>query len=312
MKKLIAIVLTVVLCMSLGFNAAAVSTTIEQINPDTDQPLDEETGYTLVCVNETTWYDKNEGMFCYTKETVTPEGSFYASVADGMYTTEPVKIKIPAGVTPTLTRDGETVKDVDYDHIEETGEYILLATGVGTRAEQILRFTILAKKTGLLETFMVPEGFTITDARLDGAEAPFSFNVADMSAEGKYTISYRCDVIDHPYTLSVEVDHTPPTLKLEAVKNNVAKGPVDISDLEPDVSIKILLGNREIQKKDKLTQSGVYHLILTDAAGNETTYNFRILIYFNLSAVAFALLLLATLGGLIAYLVVSRKKLRVR
>ena len=232
-------------------------------------------------INGTTQYDRDKKMFAYEKAEVSPS-SFYATVADGMFVTEPVEIQVPNGVVPTLYLDGNEVQEANYNHIEEPGAYVLQATGTSSRSEQILAFTILKKTTGKLETFTVPEGFTITDARLDGALTKHTSSSVDMTEEGGYAVHYRCNATDTLYELEIEVDHTPPTLKLEAVKDNVAKGPVDISDMEEGVTANIKLGNKEVKAKDKLTQSGIYHIVLTDQAGNQTTYSFRILMYFNM------------------------------
>ena len=317
MKKLIAIFVAAVLCLTASVSAAAVQSEIEEIDPYTGKPLDtyvedgNDGGYTRVWVNGTTQYDRDEKMYAYENADVSPS-SFYASVADGMFVTEPVQIKIPTGVTPTLYLDGKEVQDVNYEHIEEPGAYVLEATGIGATSSRIMEFSILTKITGKLETFTVPEGFTITDVRLDGALKSHNAQSVEMTDEGGYVVHYRCNAAERTYSLEIEVDHTPPTLKLEAVKDNVAKGPVDISDMEEGVTASIKLGNRTINAKDTLSQSGMYHIVLTDPAGNKTTYTFRILMYFNMSSIGFLILLLAAVVGLTIYLVVSRNKLRVR
>ncbi len=317
MKKTAALLLALMLCLTVGFSAAAYVVDTEELDPYTGEPLSKysesgnEGGYSRVVVNDTTQYDRDKKMFAYENAAVSPS-SFYATVADGMFVTEPVKIQVPNGVVPTLYLDGNEVPEANYDRIEEPGAYVLQATGTSSRSEQILTFTILKKTTGKLETFTVPEGFSITDARLDGALTSRTASSVDMTEEGSYAVHYRCNETHTLYELEIEVDHTPPTLKLEAVKDNVAKGPVDISDMEEGVTASIKLGNRVISAKDKLSQSGVYHIVLTDQAGNKTTYSFRILMYFNLSSIGFILLLLAAVAALIIYLVVSRNKLRVR
>ena len=48
-----------------------------------------------------------------------------------------------------------------------------------------------------------------------------------------------------------------------------------------------------------------------DQAGNSTAYNFTIMLYFNMSSTVFMLLLLAVVIGVVAYIVVSAKLLRV-
>lgn len=317
MKKPAALLLALMLCVTVGVSASAYTVDTEELDPYTGEALSNysengnEGGYSRVVVNATTQYDRDKKMFAYENAAVSP-GSFYSTVADGMYVTEPVEIQIPNGVVPTLFLDGNELEEVNYSHIEEPGAYVLQATGTSSQSEQIFTFTILKKTTGKLETFTVPEGFTITDARLDGALTSHTSSSVDMTEEGGYAVHYRCNEADTLYELETEVDHTPPTLALKAVKNNVAKGPVDISDMEPGVTATIKLGNRTISAKDTLTQSGNYRITLTDPAGNKTNYSFRIMMYFNMSSIGFILLLAAAITALILYLVISRKKLRVR
>lgn len=317
LKKLVAFFVAVTLCLTISVNAAAVHTEIEEIDPYTGKPIDTYVedenagGYARVWVNETTQYDRGEKMFAYENEKVSPS-SIYSSVADGMCVAEPVKIVIPTGITPILFLDGKELENVDYSRIETPGAYTLQATGTGASPTRIMEFRILTKITGKLETFTVPAGFTITDARLNGESVSHDSRSVNLGDEGDYVIDYRCNEAERPYTLEIEVDHTPPTLKLEAVKDHVAKGPVDISDMEEGVTATIMLGNKEIKAKDTLTQSGIYNIVLTDPAGNQTKYSFRILMYLNLSAVGFIILLAVAVAALIIYLMVSRRKLRVR
>ena len=105
-----------------------------------------------------------------------------------------------------------------------------------------------------------------------------------MQKDGSYQVQYECPKSGMSYTLQTIVDHTPPKLALENVVNGLAKGPVDISDLEEDCKIAITLNGGSMSYREELTLSGDYVIVLQDEAGNLTDYTFTILPYFDTSS----------------------------
>ena len=64
--------------------------------------------------------------------------------------------------------------------------------------------------------------------------------------------------------------------------------------------------------RDELTESGSYEITVSDAAGNESTYTFTIEVYLDNSAFAVIFIILALIIGVVVYMVLERKRLRVR
>jgi hypothetical protein len=133
-----------------------------------------------------------------------------------------------------------------------------------------------------------------------------------MSQEGYYRVKYECARSGQSYTLQTVIDHTPPKLALENVVNGLARGPVDISDLEEGCKIGITLNGGKMSYREELTLSGDYKIILQDEAGNLTDYEFSILVYFDLSSWIFFAMVMLTVIGTGVYLYLERKRMRVR
>lgn len=228
---------------------------------------------------------------------------------NGIVTTSTVSVTVPTGMKARFFRDGNELDDLNPEAISEAGKYVAY---FGNEDELCLKFTVVNHLTGAVSSYQMPAGFRVVSARLNGEDIPFDSNLVDMTEEGTYEIRYTCAVTGVTHGLNVTVDHTPPVLKLEAVKNGYADGPVDISDLEKDAVIAVTLDGKTIQYSKTLTKSGTYRIRLRDSAGNYNEYNFAIRIYFDSNSVAFILILAAAVAAVAGYLVYSRRHLRVR
>ena len=144
------------------------------------------------------------------------------------------------------------------------------------------------------------------------AQPKWDRSKVSMSEDGKYRVQYECARNGMSYTLQTVIDHTPPKLALENVVNGLAKGPVDISDLEEDCKIAITLNGGSMSYRKELTMSGDYRILLRDEAGNLTNYEFSILVYFDANSWIFFGLVLLVIAGVGAYLYIERKRMRVR
>lgn len=265
----------------------------------------------LIRITETISYDTDSELYCYYFSDFAEP--IRADVMDGMYTTDSVSIYLPEGVTASLTCDGEAVDEEDFDRIREPGSYVLNVTA-GSMDKRVLRFTVLNELTGLVYSYRMPNGFAVTDVVHNSEnDSEYTRTNVDLTMEGNYTISYLCQYTGEPYTLKLEIDHTPPELALEAVVNGVAAGPVDISDAEPGAEVIAVLDGKTVSTMNGvLTQSGSYVVSVKDRAGNETVYNFRIRVYFNFNSVIFIIVVVAVVIAIFIFMRKARKKIRVR
>ena len=252
-------------------------------------------------------YDPETGLFVFT---LSRGAEVTSTVADGMVTADKVSVTVPGNAAVTLYRNGNAVTDTELTALWEPGSYVLLSQNGSGLSEQVFSFTIVNGFTSLTE-YRIPAGFAATDVFLDGAEQPFTNRTVDLSKEGRYRIEYGCLYTELPYVLEVSVDHTAPELALAEVRDGLARGAVDISDLERDVSLLCVLDGEQISAADRLTKAGSYTLRLEDPAGNVTTYQFTIGVYLNMSAWVFVGIIAAVIAVTALYLMISRKKLRI-
>ena len=251
-------------------------------------------------------YDTKQKKFVYRMNSQ----EIFTNLPDGIVTTGTFSAEVPGGMAARLFRDGVELPDADLSAVTEPGKYILM---FGNNSSDSMKFTILSDVTGVVREYVLPTGFTLTSVTYNGEPVEqASTYIADLSGEGRYEIRYGCAKADLSYALNVTVDHTAPTLKLEAVQDGYAAGPVDISDLEQNTRISILLNGEPLGYSKELTKSGTYQITLQDAAGNITTYHFVIRVYFNFNTFVFLFILVGVLAALTVYLVLSRKKLRIR
>lgn len=236
---------------------------------------------------------------------------FTSTVMDGMITKGTVALSVPEGIAYELYRDGELSAD-DIARLEKPGTYVLRIKSNAGVSVTVISFTITGDASGAVTGYRMPEGFVITKVTFNGGGTSFSDSYADMTEDGDYVVEYRCAATNIAYTLELKADHTPPELKLEALKDGKAWGPVDISDLEPGGSAAVYRNGEAEPYTPQLTKSGQYDVIVSDAAGNKTSYSFTIMIYFNSGSLVFFIAVAVILAGVAVYVIIAGKKLRIR
>ena len=267
---------------------------------------------TRVRISETMYYDRESGSFAY------PTGSgiteVRANVADGMIVTEPVSIKADEGVELTLSRNGTVVEEPDLSSVTATGSYVVAARDVDA-AVTLFGFTIVGATTNLPGGYVMPEGFYILDATLNGEDAYFERNFIGMEDEGLYEIEYVCPDTSLHYHLTTTIDRTPPKLTLDGKldKNGRYHSAVQIGGLE-DVTAAALTRDGMAVKfpsDGELSEAGMYQLQVFDAAGNAAAEQFTILVYLDLNSLLFFAMVCLSLAGVLGYILYKRKKLKI-
>lgn len=252
-------------------------------------------------------YDSAKQRYIY----ITDLGRVEATVMDGMIVTGTVSLAAETGMPVSLYKDGERLEQSDMTELADSGYYVLQYSGNDGIPQTILEFTIVPELTGMINRYSLPAGFTVTNASYNGEALPASTEVS-MEKEGSYRITYECKRTGVLYELDVDIDHTPPVLKLAAVEDGVARGPVDISDLEPGASVYMTLDGSRYNYREQLTRSGKYEIWVYDAAGNVSKYDFTIMVYLDAGGYAFFAVFLLLILGVAAYMMIEKKRLRVR
>ena len=254
-------------------------------------------------------YDSFSGKFLYYVD----GGVILSSAADGMVVTETVQLLTNGDTNLKLYQDGEAWSKFP-EKIDEPGSYVIV-TWTDNSETQVLSFTIVNWVTGKLDQYVMPEGFAITEVIKDTEKIPHGTGVVDLKEEGDYTITYVCSANSKEYELEITVDHTPPNVIFEGLdEDSEARGPVTLVGLEDGDKVTVMFEDEpaELDKENTVSEVGLYHVIVTDQAGNRTEKNFRIRLYLNISAAIFVVVVLAVIAGVAIALVISRKKLRVR
>ena len=257
-----------------------------------------------------TYYDPAEAVFLYYADAAASQ-AVRSSAADGMVTEQAVSLKADAGVPLEVYRNGQHLESISEGVFKTPGEYVVMYMG-GAVSERLFSFTIVPELCNYVTGYTMPAGFEILSATLNDEEAVFDKGYIKLTDEGKYNIRYRCIKTNVTYQLAMQTDFTGPALSLLEVTDGMARGPVDISETKYAAAVNIYHDGEKIARKDVLTESGEYLIELADEAGNKTTYSFTIMIYFDGNSWVFFLLVLGVCVGVVAYLLHSRKHLRVR
>lgn len=264
-----------------------------------------------VRVSQNCYYDRRDGRYYYYVSGF-GEDAIEANVCNGMVYQGEAKIRVASGIVYDLYKDGILVEEYDGEDISAPGSYSISIYNNTGKNDVPLTFTIIGDKTNKT-SFTFPNNIRIISVTQDSMAINHSNYSVDFASEGDYKIIYRVEGVDEDYNLKLTVDLEPPVLALsELDEKGRAYGPVDISDLEENCDIYITLDGEEIRYSEELTAPGTYVLVLTDAAGNQTTYSFTIMIYFNTNSLLFFALLLAVVAGIIAYMIYVHKHFRVR
>ncbi|MCR5476322.1 MAG: hypothetical protein K6E92_01695 [Lachnospiraceae bacterium] len=289
-----------------------------EIDPFTGEPVEVVTDYGTTTmesnrssVADGVYYDRDTRMYVYPVGTGLSEIS--ASVMDGMVVTGSVQINVPEGVVMELYRNGTQVEFQGNNLVRDTGEYRVVV-GTESSTDTLFSFTLVGDKTGLITGYTMPAGFRITDATMNGDYVAWSRNYISLVDEGYYTITYECDRTEVVYNLNITIDHTAPVLTFDGVQEDgKARGAVTIGGVQEGDRITIYRdGVKSAVNSAKLTQSGRYEVIAVDDADNMSTYQFTIMIYVDSHGVLFFIFLLAVIAAVVAYLILKRKKLRIR
>lgn len=254
------------------------------------------------------YYDDTREAYVYT---TTNGFEIVTNIVNGMYTTGTVNISAAGLANCKLYRDGKEVSD-SLANITEPGHYVLDYSS--SQKYEALKFTILNDVTGLIDEYVLPTGFAITDVIYNGNRIRFANDRVDFQEEGTYEVSYRCKLVNKQYRLDLTIDHTPPVLEISNIVDGVAEGPVVVSEVEKDAKLYIEKDGKEVSLYTgrELRDSGNYLVMLTDKAGNVTSQNFKILFYLNLDSKVFIVLLAIFFVVVIIVLIVKRKTLRIR
>jgi hypothetical protein len=323
-KRFLLITTALVLLAAAAFPAFAEDEEEYKGDFDYNGVIDSESGYGdgsaaasadgRVTITTSMLYDRDRAMFVFPLQGT---DEVLCSAADGMIVTEPVTLRVSGSSALQVYRSGEPFDMTGLNEIEQIGEYIVYAGA--DSGDRICSFTIVGSATSVIHRYEMPENFVIRNATLDGSVTDYSRYYVDMEKEGSYRVDYSCTTTNQDYTLVTQIDRTPPKLVLSGSVGSDGRvhSAVRFSGLEPDDTLYVELDgkpyNVEISNgSGTLKNTGVYHVVATDKAGNSESREFTIMVYLDSNGVLFILLVIAALAAVVVYAVFKRRTLKIR
>ena len=209
-----------------------------------------------------------------------------------------------------------TKNDISFDYsfgetINEDGYYIFKITDTLGNYE-ISYFTIITKKKQELK-HILKENIEVESVIKDRENYEFQILEDDtlyLFEEGKYTVNISDKNSDKNYTFDLEIDTTPPTLILVNVENGgkTSRDVILRNISESNCTLLITCDNTpfEYTLGEKIEKAGEFVIILTDEAGNKTTYTFTKTFALNVQAT----IVLGSLGAIVVVIIACFVKSR--
>ncbi|MCR5451852.1 MAG: hypothetical protein K6F00_04390 [Lachnospiraceae bacterium] len=269
-------------------------------------------GGTVVALQDGGSYNREDHTFAYT-----PNGSSLSvrsNVANNMVTTDPVSIVADEGLEIELYKNSKPQTDLDLTSISTPGQYTVVANGAET-SDQVMAFTIVTRNTGVIDRYVLPSGFVVSEVIFGGSIlTDISVSEVDLTNEGEYDIKYRCKATGVDYQLKLDIDHTAPEYNLLGVKNGIARGPVTVDGITGDDEVSLKYNGNEVGMPlgGIIRNVGRYSITVTDKAGNYKSEDFTVRMYLNYQGIIFIAIILGLIIAMIAFMVLSRKNMRIR
>lgn len=199
-------------------------------------------------------------------------------------------------LTTELIKDGEKKDYALGSAITEIGDYTLVLTDMLGNNDVISFRIIQPIVQEFTHNFDDIEGFG--GVLVNGEDKRLNYGTLELFEDGKYEVGVI--VGGKTYNFAVTVDKTAPALTLNGVENGGGtKESVTLSDLSEKATMKVYLNDTEITYElgQELTDLGKYRVVLTDEAGNTSTYEFEILFKMNGGAIALIVIGVAVVLG---------------
>jgi len=230
--------------------------------------------------------------------------SFDINVYRGGISNGDVRIVAYENLKIVMYKDSEPIEYSFEQILKEDGEYAYTITDeLGNRTSSF--FTIITKKKKNLN-HILQENIVVESVFKD--EENYEFEVLDgqlyLYDEGQYSVNILDKETDKKYSFNITIDTTAPTLELVGVENGgTTKKVVVMKNVsEKPYSIYITVDGVPFEYKigDEIEKCGRFKVVLSDEAGNTTTYEFERLYSLNGPSIA----VLAGLGALVVLVII--------
>lgn len=222
-----------------------------------------------------------------------------------------IRIIAKEDLTIQMFKNGEQIEYAFEQILNEDGYYqFVLTDEIGN--QEYSDFLILNTPIRRIETEL-HESVTVTEIQKDGEalELEIVDNILYLVDEGNYQVTVYDKSVNKAFSFNLTLDTTPPTIELVGVENGGATNK-EVSTKNPSekpVTLTVTKSGTELEYElgGKIEDAGDYKIVVTDVAGNQSEYEFRIYYSFNGATIALFGGLLAIVVLIIIFLVGTRK-----
>lgn len=232
-------------------------------------------------LSPTSYYDIEARNFSYYSSSSWSNGYITSNVCSGEYIADDVKLTVHNDLEIEVFRNGDALELSNPMMLDDPGAYLVKDASSG---KTLLEFVILGRVDSSVFSYQLPSIYFLSSYSIDGKEQRISSNNVDMSADGKYVISYYNNADKRSKGLEFTVDHTAPVLEIFGVENGEAHQAVSFGELEDGSTLTINLDGELSDVKAEYVKAGEYDVTYTDEAGNSSVYNFTIYTFLDLKA----------------------------
>jgi len=198
-----------------------------------------------------------------------------------------------------MYKDGNPFEYSFEQVLNDEGEYsYTLIDELGNRTSSF--FNIITKKKQNLN-HILQEDIKVLEVKKDDENYEYQIleNKLYLYDEGHYVVNIKDEKTDKIYSFEITLDTTPPTLELVGVENGGSTKNVvvmkNVSEKPYTIYVTVDGALFEYKIGDKIEKCGRFIVVLTDEAGNSTTYTFERVYSLNGPSIA----VLAGLGALV-------------
>lgn len=233
-------------------------------------------------------YRSREGVFRYTL----PDGEYFeTNVPVGGWFRGRLHISVSGGLLAlSVRRDGELVDFTDGLDFSQAGSYEvvmrdnLLGTGGNVSYRVAAGFHLYVSETMNLSLVNAPQGLVFDTVLLNGTPLETGRDFLHMSRDGRYSLLFADSQGQRCWSMEFVRDTNPPAIEFDRyIDGGLSTEPVSFRLPEPMARVRILRNREEVQAPSRqIAVNGVYHIEISDEAGNMRDYDFSLQIPYSL------------------------------
>lgn len=259
-------------------------------------------------------FDAEQNLYYYTFR----DGSrFMIGVPQNGISNSAVLVVLPTGGSGKVSMGENSMDLPERVSVNEDGNYHIEVTSAG--GESISwNFSVMSHAVSSLAQIQAPEGYYISSIVKDGVpvEGIHEAKTYDLKADGSYTVSFLSYYEEYPeWFLAAMLDTQAPTLQFSGIdESGKATGKtVEYKPSEENVAVTVTKGKKTVKTfHNTIEGSGTYVVTVSDAAGNQTTYEIKIPYRADKMTVLLVVVVWLLALGFVIYYKLNAKKFKVR